>query len=145
LCGDSHKRLYEKSGSGLADHASSNGLVGKLIDENDAAGDTITTIAIVEHRLTDAHADTANLIQAQLLFILDLVERIDVHLIENDLHDLLYLACCVAKYVATSGIKGRLLGEPAQHHIQVLSHMGLVLRLHDHVAARDINLVLQSD
>lgn len=36
-------------------------------------------------------------------------------------------------------------GEPADHHVDILTHGGLIVFLHEHVAAGDIDLVFKGD
>ena len=132
-------------------HPHRTGVIGNGVNQNERTTSFILLIRIKEKRLGSSKCHTGNLIQLQRQILLfqftvfnrQMLHRIHIHFILN------------AIYTGTSCIGGmldkerfikvhRLLIHPYQHGFKVTIYHRHIIGMHQHISARHVNLILQS-
>lgn len=116
--------------------------MGAGVDEDKGASEAVAAVAVVEKRICRAQADAADVVHAERGDALFFVDGFDVHLVTELLHDRLGLLAGVAEEVFATVFHG-FLGKPADHGLDILRGFGRVVGFDDHIAARDVDLVLE--
>ena len=73
----------EMPGKRSEDHPCSHGLIGLLIDEDEAAGYSVLFVAIVEEGGRSSQTNPADVVELECKVVFDFVECVDVYFIIN--------------------------------------------------------------
>src|SRR5699024_2740972 len=85
---------------------------------------------------------TTDIIQPNFFISFNAVQRIDVNLIFHLLNNAPGLFGGVLYCIFTIWIQGLFI-QPANHHINILAYLGLVIRFSNHITTTNINIILQ--
>ncbi len=119
------------------------GVVGRLVDEDEAPGGAVAPVLVHEQRRRQAQPQPADLVQLEPVGLLLAVERVHVDAVQQLVHLGERRARGVLDPVAAGG-RERALRHPAHHRVDVARLDGLVVRTADHVAARHVDVVLEA-
>ena len=86
-----------------------------------------------------------NVIEFHLTVILQLVQGVDVHLVFQLLDEALHVVGRMAQRVTAAHLQVGVGTEPTDHRLDLLAAFRWVVLLDDHVAAADVDLVLERD
>ena len=132
-------------GGGPDDHASTHRVPGDLVHEDERARVAVATVGVVHQRRLRAQADAPDLVELELGGVGVAVQRVDVEPVLHPRHDRLGLARRVLDDVALVGLEGSVVGEPADHGLELGALVRPVTGPGDHLAADDVDLVVQRD
>ena len=127
----------------INDHTDSRSVVRDRIDQDKRACLLIFLIRIEEQLLARRENNTTDLVQLQS-FYLRTLHRIDVNLITDSVDP------CTSRIGSLLDIEflfhiHRLLVHPDQHRLEITTHDRQIIRMNQHLAPRDIDLILERD
>src|SRR5699024_6010075 len=129
--------------TGTGDHSRGNGVVGRLVDEYEAAGFAVAMVGVEHQRLLGTQPDPADLVQRQLVRLLVTMQRVDVQTVIELLHTCPNLPGRGLHEVTTARPQLGTVRHPADESVDVGAHMGSVLRTADQVTPPDVEFVVQ--
>ena len=137
-------------GHGADNHAHGAGVVRDGVYQDEGTRGLVLRVGVEEELLCSGHHHARNLVELHRQGLLcqlsivngEVLHRVDIHLILDAVH------------VRTAGVRGlldeerlvhvhRLLVHPHQHGLEVAAHYGKIVRVHQHLAARHVDFILQ--
>ena len=131
------------SGGGGRDHAGADGLVRRLVDEDERAGCAIVGVGVDEQWAGEAEPDPREVVQCKTVGG-DLLERPDVEHGGDLVEDRTRPPRRVLDGEPRTGLH-RPLAHPADDRLQLSGRGRRVVRVAEHVPPRDVELVCQAD
>ena len=126
------------------EHPGADGRVGRLVDEDEPPGHPVAGVLVDEQRLGGAQPHPADVVEPELAAVRLAVQRVDVEPVLQLLDHPAHRAGRVLDRQLLARAQ-RLVGHPADHGVEVLGDVRGVVRAADHVAAGDVEVVLEPD
>ncbi len=123
------------------DHPGGHGTVGDRVDEDEAAGAPVGVEVVEEDRSGGLDRHTADLVQFEVVGRFP-VERVHVDPIADVADPRIQFLGRVLENVLGAPVHGVMV-HPAQVGFELVGHVGQVARADDHVAATDVDFVLE--
>ena len=128
----------------LEHHAGRDGGVGRLVDEDEGAGDAVALVRLGHHRRGEVEVDEADVVERELARVGDVLEPLDVEPRVDRLDPRAHAARGVLEHVAGAG-RGRRVGHPAQPRLEPAGDRRGVAGRADQVAAAGVDVVGEHD
>ena len=133
------------AGGGADDHAGAHGVAGELVHHDERTRVAVTAVGVVHQRGLRAQADPADLVELELGRLRVPVQRVDVEPVLHARHHGLGVAGGVLDDVTLAGGQACVVGEPADHGLELGALVRAVAGAREHLAADDVDLVVQRD
>lgn len=118
----------------LHDHTGGDGLVCAGVDEDEGPGAAVAAVRVVNERHRGAQSDTADVVHRETINSFDFMQRVDVDMVFHLLDNRLGFLGGVADDQFCLGWHG-LVGEPADHRLDVLGDLGRVVGFDERVTS----------
>src|SRR5690606_4616814 len=128
--------------AGLHDHACSHCFIGILIHQNEATRIAVAAVTVKNQTPHGAQAYPGNIVHGKIPPVFYALQGIDIHFVDH-----------IPDYRAgfIGGVPDDVFGtrlrstgiQPANHHVDVLLHLRLIVFLDNHVAAANVDVVFQ--
>src|SRR5579862_4217839 len=126
----------------LRDHSARDGVVRRLVHEDEAAGRAIVHVAVGGDGLRDADAHGADVVERERLRLGVCLQRLEIQARMELLDARAHALRAVLEPIAAAG-RERVSVEPREARIEPACGRGSVLDVGEHVAARDVHLPVE--
>ena len=136
-------RSLRAFGAGRGDHAGADGVVRRLVDEDEAAGRAVVAVRVEEDRLGRAQAGAADLVEREAAHVRFAFECVDVVAVLDRGGASTHAPGRVLEPEGPAGRERAVFAHPADGRVELLCDRRRMPGVGDHAASRDIEVVAE--